>query len=62
MKNFYDVQQLLKFFGIIVYMKDRSDMLTIVEYEIRELYRMKMIEQGEFLRAIAIIRKEQQEI
>ena len=58
MKDFYDIQQLLKSFGIVIYMKDRKDMLTMVEYEIRELQRLSLISQEDFIRAIAIIRRE----
>ena len=45
MINFYDLQQFLKSFGIIIYMKDRKHTLSMVEYE-------------EFIREIAIIRHE----
>ena len=58
MKVFYDVQQLLKSFGIVIYMKDRKHMLSMVDYEIRELKRLNLISQDDFIRAIAIIRKE----
>lgn len=58
MKNFYDVQELLKSFNIIIYMKDRKHMLQLVEFEIRELYHLKLISQNLFLRSIAIIKNE----
>ncbi|MBF0713938.1 DUF910 family protein [Gemella sp. GH3] len=58
MINFYDVQQLLKSFDIIIYMKDREHLLQLVEFEIRELYRLSLISQNDFLRAITIIKKE----
>lgn len=62
MVNFYDVQQLLKSFDIIVYMKNREHLLQLVEFEIRELYRVGLIAQDKYLRAIAIIRQEQRVI
>lgn len=60
MKNFYDIQQLLKSFGIVIYMQDRKQHLDLVEFEIRELYRTELIQQQEFLLAIAIINQERQ--
>lgn len=58
MKNFYDLQQFLKSFGIIIYMKDRKHTLSMVEYEVRELRRLELITKDEFLMAIAIIKHE----
>ncbi|MBF0715223.1 YqgQ family protein [Gemelliphila palaticanis] len=58
MNTFYDVQELLKSFNIIIYMKDRKYMLQLVEFEIRELYRLKLINQDSFLRAISILKSE----
>ncbi len=49
MKNFYDLQQFLKTFGIIIYMKDRKHTLSMVEYEVRELRRIELISKEEFL-------------
>lgn len=53
-----DVQDLLKSFNIIIYMKDRKHMLQLIEFEIRELYRLKLITQNLFLRSISIIKYE----
>ena len=58
MQTFYDLQQLLKSFGIIIYMKDRKHTLSMVEYEVRELRRLELISKEEFLRAMAIIKHE----
>ena len=58
MKNFYDLQQFLKPFGILIYMKDRKHTLSMVEYEVRELRRLELISKEEFLRAMAIIKHE----
>ena len=58
MKNFYDLQQFLKTFGIIIYMKDRNHTLSMVEYEVRELRRIELISKEEFLRAMLIIKQE----
>ena len=58
MKDFYDLQQFLKTFGIIIYMKDRKHTLSMVEYEVRELRRIELISKEEFLRAMLIIKQE----
>ena len=58
MKNFDDLQQFLKTFGRIIYMKDRKHTLSMVEYEVRELRRLELISKEEFLRAMAIIKHE----
>ena len=58
MINFYDLQQFLKSFGILIYMKDRKHTLSMVEYEVRELRRLELISKEEFLRAMAIIKHE----
>lgn len=58
MQNFYDVQQFLKTFGIVIYMKNRLHTLTMVEYEIRELYRLGLIAQEDYLRSLVIIKQE----
>ena len=58
MQTFYDLQQFLKSFGILIYMKDRKHTLSRVEYEVRELRRLELISKEEFLRAMAIIKHE----
>lgn len=59
MKTVYDVMQLLKRFGIFVYTKDRLADLQIMEDEVRDLYKMQMIESKDFQIAILILRQEQ---
>ena len=58
MQTFYDLQQFLKSFDILIYMKDRKHTLSMVEYEVRELRRLELISKEEFLRAMAIIKHE----
>ena len=58
MQTFYDLQQFLKSFGILIYMKDRKHTLSMVEYEVRELRRLELISKEEFLRAMARIKHE----
>jgi uncharacterized protein YqgQ len=58
MNTFYDVQQLLKKHGTIIYTKDRQLDLELMEEELRELYNWKMIETHVFQQSLLIIRKE----
>lgn len=59
MKTVYDVMQLLKRFGTYIYTKDRLADLEMMEEEIKELYKMQMIEANDFQIAILILRQEQ---
>lgn len=59
MIDFYDVQKLLKSFDIIIYMRNRLHLLQLTKFEIIELYRIGLISQDTYLRALTIIKKEQ---
>ncbi len=58
MKTFYDIQQLLKQYGMIVYTGTRLGDLELMEGEIQELYDMKILEKEDYLVARMIIRNE----
>ena len=58
MKNMIDVYELLKKFGTFIYTGDRIGDLELIEDEIKELYKSKMIEQKQYQSAILIIRYE----
>ena len=58
MKNMIDVYDLLKQFGTFIYTGDRIGDLELIEEEIKELYRSRMIEQAQYQSAILIIRHE----
>ncbi|WP_347549612.1 YqgQ family protein [Pseudalkalibacillus hwajinpoensis] len=58
MKTFFDVQQLLKRFGMIVYTGSRLGDLELMEEELKELYEMKILEQDNYLVARMILRNE----
>ncbi|MFD1030721.1 YqgQ family protein [Metaplanococcus flavidus] len=62
MKNLYDVMQLLKRYGTIIYTADRKADLLLMEDEVRELYRMQFITAKEFSTALLILRSEQNKI
>lgn len=55
MNNLYDVQQLLKKFGYIIYFKDEADQLEMMEQEIKSMYQSMLIDKETFLQARLII-------
>ncbi|WP_059102890.1 YqgQ family protein [Shouchella shacheensis] len=58
MKTFYDVQQLIKTYGTIVYTKDRLTDVHLMEAEINELYGYGMIDGKTYQHALLVIRRE----
>ena len=58
MKNMIDVYELSKQFGTFIYTGDRIGDLELIEDEIKELYKSRMIEQAQYQSAILIIRYE----
>ncbi|QPC46872.1 YqgQ family protein [Mangrovibacillus cuniculi] len=62
MKTFYDVQQLLKRFGTIIYTKDRLADLELMEMEIRDLYDAGVLERQDFQMALLLLRQEQSKL
>ncbi|GGK03304.1 hypothetical protein GCM10007063_26890 [Lentibacillus kapialis] len=58
MKTVYDVQQLLKRFGTIIYVGNRIADLELMEAEIKELYQVQIIEAYEYRDALLILRGE----
>lgn len=59
MKTIYDIQQLLKRFGIFVYTGNRLADLELMEAEIRELHQLELIDNTEFTSAVLLLRQEQ---
>ncbi|WP_203333023.1 YqgQ family protein [Planococcus beigongshangi] len=59
MNSLYDVMQLLKRYGTIIYTADKEADLLLMEDEIRELYRMQFITAKEFSTALVILRSQQ---
>lgn len=59
-KTVFEVQQLLKKFGMIVYTGSRLGDLELMEEELHELYEMKMIEQELYLESRMILKAEMQ--
>lgn len=58
MQTMYDVQQLLKRFGIFIYVGNRKADLELMEIELSELYRSKVISGNEYQTALLVLRKE----
>jgi uncharacterized protein YqgQ len=56
--SIYDVQQLLKRFGSIIYVGDRIGDLQLMEEELKQLYYSQAIERKDFEMAILLIRHE----
>ncbi|MFB9973074.1 DUF910 family protein [Allobacillus sp. SKP2-8] len=58
METFLDVLQLLKKYGVFIYIGDRLAEFNLMEQEINELYQNKLISNEEYMRALLIIKKE----
>ncbi|MFK2824361.1 YqgQ family protein [Bacillus sp. B190/17] len=58
MKTMWDVQQLLKRYGVFVYVGDRLADLELMEAELRDLYQSQLMEGQEFQQAVLILRRE----
>ncbi|MFC4711989.1 YqgQ family protein [Planococcus dechangensis] len=57
MKDLYDVMQLLKRYGTIIYTADFPSDLDLMEEDLRDLYRSDFITAREFGGALAILRQ-----
>jgi len=62
LKTIYDVQQLLKKFGTIIYIGDRLADLELMEEEIKQLYQSSLIEPKDYQMAILLLRQEIQKL
>jgi uncharacterized protein YqgQ len=58
MNTFYDVQQLLKGFVIIIYLGVRLADLDLMEWELKELYQSNMVDIMDYQKARLIVRHE----
>ncbi|HEY4554769.1 MAG TPA: YqgQ family protein [Bacillaceae bacterium] len=58
MDTLFDVQQLLKRFGIFVYMGNRLADLEMMEEEIKELYFSQLLPKEDLQRALVVIKRE----
>ncbi|MFC5630501.1 MULTISPECIES: YqgQ family protein [Streptococcus] len=58
MKTLYDVQQLLKRFGIIIYLGKRLYDIELMKIEIEGLYQNGLVEKDDYILAELILRRE----
>ena len=58
MKTLYDVQQLLKQFGILVYMGKRLYDIEMMKIELEKLYQSGLLDRWDFLEAELVLRRE----
>ncbi|HEY9576338.1 MAG TPA: YqgQ family protein [Pseudobacillus sp.] len=58
MKTMWDVQQLLKRYGVFVYVGDRMADLDLMEAELRDLYGSQLLEVKDFQQALLVVRQE----
>ena len=61
MRTMYDVQQLLKQFGIYIYLGKRLWDIELMMVEVRELFDSGVIEKQVFLNAMLVLKKEHRE-
>ncbi|KAA1040103.1 YqgQ family protein [Macrococcus equipercicus] len=55
MNSFYDVQQLLKKFGLIVYFKDEQNTIAMMNEELKTLHETLLITNEEYIQARLIL-------
>ena len=58
METLYDVQQLLKHYGIIVYMGKRLYDIELMKIELAKIYEAGLIERQLFMQAELVLRRE----
>lgn len=59
MNSFYDVLQLLKRFGVIIYTGNKKQDSILMKSEIKELFDHQFIDQQTYMQAVLVLRKEQ---
>ncbi|MFF5995386.1 MULTISPECIES: YqgQ family protein [unclassified Lysinibacillus] len=62
MKTMIDIYDLLKQFGIYIYTGDRLGDLELIEDEIKELFKSRMIEMEVYQTALLLIRQEERRL
>ena len=62
MKSMIDIYNLLKQFGIYIYTGDRLGDLELIEDEVKELYKTRLIESKDYQTAMLLIRQEERRL
>ncbi|MDX8364239.1 YqgQ family protein [Cytobacillus sp. Hm23] len=62
MRTLYDVQQLLKKYGTIIYIGDRIADLELMESELKELYQSQLVDVKDYQMALLLLRQEVQRL
>lgn len=62
MNSFYDVRQLFKSFGHIVYFGDRQAEIDFMKDELKEMYLSNVIERELWLKAAGVLQQESERI
>lgn len=58
MKTIFDVQQLLKRYGVFVYIGNRVADLQLMELELKELYQSQFVKPKEYQMALLLLRQQ----
>lgn len=58
MKKLYDVQQLLKQFGIVIYMGKRLYDIEMMQIELHRIYEAGLIDRVDYMAAELVLRRE----
>ncbi|HEM2780656.1 TPA: YqgQ family protein [Streptococcus suis] len=58
MKRLYDVQQLLKRFGIIIYMGNRLYDIEMMQIELNRVYQAGLLDRMDYMEAELFLRRE----
>lgn len=58
MKTLYDVQQLLKNFGIYVYIGKRLYDIEVIKIELKRLYDTGLLDKSDYINAELVLRRE----
>ncbi len=58
MKTLYDVQQLLKRYGIVVYMGNRLYDIEMMKIELKRVYEAGVLDKSNYIEAEMILRRE----